>query len=64
MHIYRKAYISLIGGNDGEGSHFLRRSTSAMQRQTVFHAVKAAVNPNCDSTVFEMNLKECRATLP
>jgi hypothetical protein len=36
----------------------------AMQRQTVFHAVKAAVNPNCDSTVFEMNLKECRATLP
>jgi hypothetical protein len=27
-------------------------------------AVKAAVNPKCDSTVFEMNLKECRATLP
>jgi hypothetical protein len=27
-------------------------------------ALKAAVNPKCDSTVFETNLKECRATLP
>jgi hypothetical protein len=27
-------------------------------------AAKAAVNPNCDSTVFEINLKECGATLP
>jgi hypothetical protein len=36
----------------------------AMQRQTLFHVVKAAVNPNCYYTVFETNLKECRATLP
>jgi hypothetical protein len=27
-------------------------------------AAKAAVNPKRDSTVFELNLKECRAALP